>query len=288
MREFLCLATCNGAKAKLYHADQCSIEHFRQTIIDSSTAKQPTYVVVSYSRKGLQQTGDGHYSPIGGYNKKRDMVLVLDVARFKYPPYWVKVETLWNAMLPIDKATNRSRGYIVMSGDGLDYWTSIFCSNNNTPEWKAMVCDVRKATSILVSNVEWKAENVESLVKQFVSRVEKTISDIPVPQVSCNSCATQHRGKFENLYKEAMQTKMFKLVTKGETNPSAATQVKEVVITVLLLTLDVEYFPKLSPELAKKLSELQVLDENAKHLSKEIGNLKSFLKEYGIEIKCCK
>ena len=38
-------------------------------------------VVVSYSRKALGQTGDGHYSPVGGYHKDTDQVLTLDVAR---------------------------------------------------------------------------------------------------------------------------------------------------------------------------------------------------------------
>ena len=29
--------------------------------------------------------GDGHFSPLGGYNEDKDMVLILDTARFKYP-----------------------------------------------------------------------------------------------------------------------------------------------------------------------------------------------------------
>ena len=37
----------------------------------------------------LGQTGDGHFSPIGGYDAASDQVLLLDVARFKYPPHWV-------------------------------------------------------------------------------------------------------------------------------------------------------------------------------------------------------
>ena len=38
-------------------------------------------MIVSYSRKALGQTGDGHYSPIGGYHAATDQVLILDVAR---------------------------------------------------------------------------------------------------------------------------------------------------------------------------------------------------------------
>ena len=37
----------------------------------------------------MGQTGDGHYSPIAGYNQNNDKVLYLDVARFKYPSYWL-------------------------------------------------------------------------------------------------------------------------------------------------------------------------------------------------------
>lgn len=37
------------------------------------------HLVVSYSRKPFQQTGDGHFSPVGGYHMGRDLVLILDV-----------------------------------------------------------------------------------------------------------------------------------------------------------------------------------------------------------------
>lgn len=46
-------------------------------------SKTRSYLVVSYSRKELLQTGDGHFSPIGAYDVASDMVLVLDTARFK-------------------------------------------------------------------------------------------------------------------------------------------------------------------------------------------------------------
>lgn len=57
------------------------------------------------------QTGTGHFSPIGGYHAERDMVLILDVARFKYPPHWVPLSLLWEAMESIDESTGRHRGY---------------------------------------------------------------------------------------------------------------------------------------------------------------------------------
>ena len=36
-------------------------------------------------------TGSGHYSPVAGYHPGQDLVLILDTARFKYPPYWLFV-----------------------------------------------------------------------------------------------------------------------------------------------------------------------------------------------------
>ncbi|KAF3950686.1 hypothetical protein CMV_023590 [Castanea mollissima] len=63
----------------------------------------------------LSQTGTGHFSPIGGYHAGRDMVLMLDVARFKYPPHWVPLTLLWEAMDTIDEATGHRRGYMIIS-----------------------------------------------------------------------------------------------------------------------------------------------------------------------------
>lgn len=40
-------------------------------------------MIVGYNRKILGQTGTGHFSPIGGYHKGKDVALIMDVARFK-------------------------------------------------------------------------------------------------------------------------------------------------------------------------------------------------------------
>ncbi len=73
-----------------------------------------THMIVSFSRPSLGQTGVGHFSPIGAYNSARSLVLILDVARFKYPPYWVDARLLWDAMAPIDGDTGHPRGYILL------------------------------------------------------------------------------------------------------------------------------------------------------------------------------
>ncbi|KAK1744127.1 phytochelatin synthase [Skeletonema marinoi] len=72
------------------------------------------FLVTSFGRSSLSQTGDGHFSPIAAYHEPSDSCLVLDVARFKYAPYWVTVKDLYDAMIPEDKATGQSRGWLLM------------------------------------------------------------------------------------------------------------------------------------------------------------------------------
>ena len=72
------------------------------------------FLVVSFSRKNIGQTGDGHYSPIAAYHEATDQCLVMDVARFKYAPFWVSVKDIYEATRPIDSVTNKSRGWFLI------------------------------------------------------------------------------------------------------------------------------------------------------------------------------
>lgn len=72
------------------------------------------FLVSSFARSNLGQTGEGHFSPVAAYHSPSDACLVLDVARFKYSPYWVPVGDLYDAMVPEDDATGRSRGWMIM------------------------------------------------------------------------------------------------------------------------------------------------------------------------------
>lgn len=118
--ELACLARCNGAAASEQHASGAgagALAAFRAAV--RRAALGDVVLIASYDRGSLGQTGSGHFSPIGGYHAGRDLVLVLDVARFKYPPHWVGVGRLWEAMLPVDAATGLSRGFIELAGGGL-------------------------------------------------------------------------------------------------------------------------------------------------------------------------
>ena len=38
----------------------------------------------------------------------------MDVARYKYPPFWVDADLLWQAMATPDSVSARHRGYVVV------------------------------------------------------------------------------------------------------------------------------------------------------------------------------
>ncbi len=116
--QFASLAECHGLQVEAKRFDQSSLEEFENAVIDSVT-KPGHHLIVSFSRQSLGQTGIGHFSPIAGYHKEKQMVLVLDVARFKYPSYWVPLEMLWKAMEPVDPDTNLPRGFILLSHHNL-------------------------------------------------------------------------------------------------------------------------------------------------------------------------
>lgn len=76
-------------------------------------------MIMNFSRQHLNQTGDGHYNPIAGIhlNGKSAKALILDLAKFKYPGYWVDLEILYEAMRAQDATTGRSRGYFMISAN---------------------------------------------------------------------------------------------------------------------------------------------------------------------------
>ncbi|KAF9108337.1 hypothetical protein BGX29_001614 [Mortierella sp. GBA35] len=111
--QFSCLARCH-AKVSAKRADRTAIDQFRKDIQLVCTSDQ-VHMVLSFSRAALGQTGSGHFSPVGGYHAGEDKVLVLDTARFKYPPFFATVQELWDSLLPIDPETDECRGYFLVS-----------------------------------------------------------------------------------------------------------------------------------------------------------------------------
>ncbi len=114
MDELACLARCNGAEVRVERALASDVDAFRAEVREAARTPRAPLLVVSYDRATLGQTGSGHFSPIGGYHAARDLVLLLDVARFKYPPHWVPLTKLFAATRTTDTSNGASRGWIVL------------------------------------------------------------------------------------------------------------------------------------------------------------------------------
>jgi hypothetical protein len=72
------------------------------------------FVILNYLRTAVGQETGGHFSPIAAYHENTDSFLVYDVARYKYPPSWVRTKYLWNAMMAKDDASSMTRGYLIV------------------------------------------------------------------------------------------------------------------------------------------------------------------------------
>lgn len=117
MDELATIATTSGADVSVHRPtdEGASIDSFREAVFSASRMQAEAFLVSSFCRASLGQTGGGHFSPIGAYHEASDSVLVLDVARWKYPPFFVGLRQLWSASATIDSATGRSRGWLLLS-----------------------------------------------------------------------------------------------------------------------------------------------------------------------------
>ncbi len=57
----------------------------------------------------------GHFSPLGAFEAERDRLLVLDVDRGWYEPYWAPVETMLAAMATVSPIDGARRGYVTVT-----------------------------------------------------------------------------------------------------------------------------------------------------------------------------
>lgn len=100
---------------EIHHAAEGGLDAFRKNAAEYLAAKNH-FVVVNYLRKALGQERGGHISPLAAYDPKADRFLILDVARYKYPPVWVTASDLFDAMNTTDfDNENKTRGYVLIA-----------------------------------------------------------------------------------------------------------------------------------------------------------------------------
>lgn len=98
---------------RVAYGSDLTIDQLRSTV-KTTLADKNHRIIVDFDRRVLDQKGSGHFSPIGAYDSATDSVLVLDVAKFKYPPFWVSLSDLLKAIKTIDPDSGRTRGLLII------------------------------------------------------------------------------------------------------------------------------------------------------------------------------
>ena len=112
--EFVQLVESHGLNARKRHGGTLSLESFR-ALVKTNLSNSADLLVVNYHRGPLGQEGGGHFSPIAAYHEGTDRVLLLDVAAHRYPPAWVPLDLLWQAIDTTDFGAKKQRGLVEVS-----------------------------------------------------------------------------------------------------------------------------------------------------------------------------
>ncbi|KAJ4844051.1 Glutathione gamma-glutamylcysteinyltransferase 1 [Turnera subulata] len=216
--KLVCLAHCAGAKVEAHRTNQSTIDDFRKQVIKCSSSDE-CHVISSYHRGTFKQTGTGHFSPIGGYHAGRDMALILDVARFKYPPHWVPLTLLWQAMDNVDGTTGQRRGFMLISRPhtepGLLYtlsckhesWVGVAKYLMDDVPLRLEADDVKDVEKVL--NIVFKS--LPSTFGEFI----KWVAEVRRQEDGGESLSQEERGRLsvkEEVLKQVQETGLYKHV----------------------------------------------------------------------------
>ena len=103
-----------GVEARSIAGDTLDEKSLRE-LLQKTLREDGQFVLANYLRGKLNQVGGGHWSALGAYDEQSDSVLILDVAKYKYPPVWVGIGTLREALATLDTTSNKSRGLVIVS-----------------------------------------------------------------------------------------------------------------------------------------------------------------------------
>lgn len=221
MHEFNCLAKCNGASSTLKFAEKTSIDEFRKDLALLNTQKN-YFIAADFYRADLGQSGSGHFSPIGGYNPKKDLVLILDVARYKYAPYWVSVELFYKSMCKVDSEAGHSRGWCILTklkNQSISLFFQQIQHDINTDTFISSILSFNDKIQDAIKNKEF-----EHLLKDLDSFNIETYDEKTMDE--------NHKKFIDSLYKEAKKTSVSSVLFKDEHNIP-----KEKVILLVVLCL---------------------------------------------------
>jgi len=283
MGQFACLARCNGARARSYPAEASSLSELRYHVRASSSSPGGVHVVAAYSRKALGQSGDGHYSPLGGYHRGRDLALILDVARFKYPPHWAPLPAVWEAMQPEDPETQRPRGYFVLSR--ADERAPICCAVEDPGSWarlEELVIDAFREAAADTTNTK-ELPSLAVLVGKLAARIPEGVLPVLAPSLSHphpgavrddgSDVATAREREALALFDEVRSTRMFDLV-RGAVGSSGH---PAELATILILSLPRELASALPESVSAELEAMRTPEALSPRVHAEVLRVRAQL-----------
>ena len=113
LQELQNLLSHHGVSSKRLHGNILSLPAFR-SLLKTNLHDSSDRLIVNYDRRVIGQKGGGHFSPLAAYDAITDKVLILDVARYRYPSVWVKTHDLWRAMRTLDGISGLQRGILAI------------------------------------------------------------------------------------------------------------------------------------------------------------------------------
>lgn len=293
LEDFVCLARCNGAAVDLRRPPAASLADLRRELLGTAAAPAGRHLVVAYDRGALGQTGAGHYSPLAGYHEGSDSALLLDVARFKYPPYWVPLPLLYDALRPIDPTTGRPRGFVLLGRAATTGGVLGCVSCRARPYEEVRACLLRALPAVLeggapASLAELVARLLRALPVEVVELVELSLEERaaaePPHQALLHEALSALRGlPLHALVEEALagpaaDAPAPRRWLEGRSAPALRA-------TLVLLLLPEPALSLLPPALREPFAALRATEAMAPALRAEVERLRGQLA--ALEQRCC-
>ncbi len=274
LEQFACLARCNGARADTRRPGDTTLDAFRADLLTAATSPDGPVLAVSYSRKALGQTGDGHFSPVAGVHAGRDLALVLDVARFKYPPHWVPVPLLWEAMKPHDTATGRSRGWVMLRRRTAGAAVLFHLTDTRLPWTEAAQRLLVELPTAMEHARPAKGRAVAAFVDALPGPVCTLVEAIPTPE----RLAPEHRAEIDGLLDALRATGLYGEVRRALEGRQDATPE---VVTLLLLAMPERVFATMDEAARAELEAARRIEGCAPLLRAEVEILREQMEVLG-------
>lgn len=103
-----------GYSAKTYLSDSKDFDQTARDLLVKNESSPSDFIITNFLQSDFTNDpdGSGHVSPVGAYDQKSKKVLILDVDRTYYEPYWVDESMYLKAMHTKNPNESTYRGFV--------------------------------------------------------------------------------------------------------------------------------------------------------------------------------